>query len=408
MVNPEKIADIDEGTQSELDIGGMTADEQAAWDAMKGGRDIPAGGDNDDGKDPPAGDVLDASDDDDDPGSDLDQSAGDGAREEPVVDPQRRQAPKTISYGKYQRESKKAQDAAAALQAKLDGAIAETRKEREERLRLDERTKMLLDAISAKPKAQEAKTEDTDPEPNGEEDPLGHAAWTSRELRRTQKIITDIQSGQTRQQADTKAERDAASLYNTFEADLRQEATTDPTFPEVFNHLRESRYRELGFIYAGIDINDVTQCNTLSPQDQSVLSQNIQRAFHNEQMLVAKESLSRGIRPAKVVANLARARGYVPKAAETPKPNGKSPNGTGSSPQIRMPANGQARPSVGEELQAIRDGQANSKSLSDAGGSPGGTITPERLGAMTEEEFEEFYESIPKNQFDRLMGKIPQ
>ncbi|MFZ1154059.1 MAG: hypothetical protein WAN93_04055, partial [Solirubrobacteraceae bacterium] len=313
MVNPEKIADIDEGTQSELDIGGMTADEQAAWDAMRSGRDIPASGGGDDGGGEDHSDwtVLDAADDDDDNGIDPAVAAGDGTGKDKTADGERRQVPRTISYGKYQRESKKAQDAAAALQAKLDGAIAETRKEREERLRLDERTKMLLDAISAKPKAQEAKTEDTDPEPNGEEDPLGHAAWTSRELRRTQKIITDIQSGQTRQQADTKAERDATSLYNTFEADLRQEATTDPTFPEAFNHLRESRYRELGFIYAGIDINDVTQCNTLSPQDQSVLSQNIQRAFHNEQMLMAKESLSKGFRPAKVVANLARVRGYV-------------------------------------------------------------------------------------------------
>jgi len=34
MVNPEKVPDVDEGTGSDLDIGGMTAEEQATWDAM--------------------------------------------------------------------------------------------------------------------------------------------------------------------------------------------------------------------------------------------------------------------------------------------------------------------------------------------------------------------------------------
>ena len=126
---------------------------------------------------------------------------------EPVVaEGERRQVPKTISYGKYQREIKKRDDAAAALQAKLDGSTAETRKEREERVRLDERTRMLLDAINAKPKAADpAKTEDADPEPDGEDDPIAHAAWTGRELKRTQKIIQDIQSGQAQRDTATAA-----------------------------------------------------------------------------------------------------------------------------------------------------------------------------------------------------------
>ena len=63
---------------------------------------------------------------------------------------------------------------------------------------------------------------------------------------------------------------------------------------------------------------------------------------------------------------------------------------------------------MSEELAAIREGQANSKSLSDGGGSPGGDITPERLASMSDDEFQEFYDSMPKNKMDKLMGKTLQ
>lgn len=400
MVDPEKITDVDEGTGSDLGIDGMSADERAAWDAMQAGRDLPAPvvgeGDGASGD----GDAVD----DGDPGDDL--SADDGVvagddKGEPAAG-EKRIPPKTISYGKYQRKLKEANDTAAALQAKLDGATAETKKEREERLRLDERTKMLLDAISAKPKAEEKPVTETDPEPDGEDDPIAHAAWTSRELKRTQKIVQDIQSGNQKRETQTAAQNEEQQLYNTYESDLKREAAIDTTFPEAFNHLRESRYTELGFIYAGIDINDKAQVDaTLTPEQQGKLAEDIQRSFHNEQMLVAREALSKGKSPAKVVANLARARGWKPGATPVPAKQ----NGSG---QPVVPAKVTERPTVKDELAAIRAGQEASKSLSDAGGSPGGDITPERIANMSEDEFQEFYDSMPKNKLDKLMGKTLQ
>src|SRR5580692_1253853 len=99
MVDPEKIADVAEGQTSELEIGGMTAEEQSTWDAMKAGRDIPAAG----GEDAPTGDGDDVddggADGDHTPDADVaaaDDKGGDGEGEKRVP-------PKTISYGKYQR-----------------------------------------------------------------------------------------------------------------------------------------------------------------------------------------------------------------------------------------------------------------------------------------------------------------
>ena len=397
MVDPEKVPDVDEGQTSDLEIGGMTAEEQATWDAMKAGRDIPAAGD---------GDALEP----DDAGTADGADGGDAEPDAAVVADgddkgdggEKRVPPKTISYGKYQREQKKKDDALAALQSRLDGAVKETATEREQRLRLDERTKMLLDAISAKPKVEAKADEPADPEPDGEDDPIAHAAWTSRELKRTQKIIQDIQTGTKQRDTATAAENEERQVYDTYENDLKREATADPSFAEAFVHLRESRYTELGFIYAGIDINDKAAVDAaLTPEQQGKLAQDIQRSFHNEQMLVAREALSKGKSPAKVVANLARARGWkAPAAGAVAKPA----NGAVSA----KPANGAAKPTVGEELAAIREGQAASRSLSDGGSSSGNDITPERLAAMTEEEFQDFYDSMPKAKLDRMMGKTLQ
>ena len=400
MVDPEKVPDVDEGQTSDLEIGGMTAEEQATWDAMKAGRDIPeAGGENDAAQDNDASPDAGGGDGAD---SDAGDSTVDNAERVAEGDGEKRVPPKTISYGKYQREQKKKDDALAALQARLDGAVKETATEREQRLRLDERTKMLLDAISAKLTVEAKADEPADPEPDGEDDPIAHAAWTSRELKRTQKIIQDIQTGTKQRDTATAAENEERQVYDTYENDLKREATADPSFAEAFVHLRESRYTELGFIYAGIDINDKAAVDAaLTPEQQGKLAQDIQRSFHNEQMLVAREALSKGKSPAKVVANLARARGWkAPAAGAVAKPA----NGAASA----KPANGAAKPTVGEELAAIREGQAASRSLSDGGSSSGNDITPERLAAMTEEEFQDFYDSMPKAKLDRMMGKTLQ
>lgn len=402
---PERVSD-DVGNADNSDGLGLSAEERAQFEAMQGresGIAPPAD------KEAGAADVGDAEPADaggSDLGADGEVAVGeatDGPAEGAQDGSGERRTPKTISYGRHQRDLQ-------ALQAKLDGAMAETTKEREQRTRLDERAKMLLEAIQAKPAVPVADTAAADaakdPEPDGEADPIGHLQWQNRKLAKT---VEDLQSGRQQEQQQTAAEREEAQTYRVYEADLTREAAADPAFADAFVHLRETRYRELGFIYADIDITDPAQCALLSAEDQSKLSDSIQRSFHNEQMLVARQALQAKKSPAKVVANLARARGFVPKA---PAPA----NGASNGAQVpTKTANGAARVvapadagTVTDQLKAIRDGQEASRSLSDAGGSPGGTITPDRLANMSDDEFTEFYNQMPKGRLDQLMGKPAQ
>ncbi len=221
-------------------------------------------------------------------------------------------------------------------------------------------------------------------------------------MRRLEKIVTDLQSGRQQEQQQTAAQTAETQLYRTYEADLTREAAADPAFADAFVHLRETRYRELGFIYADIDITDPAQCALLSADDQARLSQNIQQSFHNEQMLVARQALGAKKSPAKVVKNLAISRGFTPKAKAAAPAGATVPAKPGAPARPVAPADAGT---VTDQLAAIREGTEASRSLSDAGGSPGGTITPDRLADMSDAEFEEFYSSMPKDRFDRLMGK---
>ena len=408
MVNPEKIPDTDEGSQSPLPIDGLTAEEQSQLDAMNRG-EVPDGGNVDPSGDEPVAEGDDPDIDDDAPLAADGDTAVAGDKEPGEARP----APKTVSYGKHQRELNKLQKARDDLQARLDGSLNETKKEREERIRLNERTQMLLEAISAKPKV-DAPTEKADPEPDGDEDPIGHSQWKIRQLEKT---VSELREGSQKREQATAAETEENQVYNTLVGDINREAAADPTFIDAFVHLRESRFQELGFIYAGIDINDKAAVDAaLTPKEQADLAQNIQRSFHNEQLMVARQSIAANKSPASVIRNLARARGWVAKAGDAgadkdaeavaaiaAAQSAPRTNGNGKTAPRTTPA-----PSVKEQLSAVRDNLDASRSLSDAGGSPGGQMTPQRIADMSPEEFERYYDSIPKDQFDRMMGKVPQ
>jgi hypothetical protein len=408
---------VDEGGGEDGDgdaIDGLTAEEQAQFAAMNGGKtagdqgNVDQAGDGageggDDDADPDADGVSDG---DGDPAAVADAGAGD--RETPPAEgADKRPAPKTVSYGKYQRELAKAQKERDDFAAKLDGQTKETVKEREERIKLNERTRLLLEAINTKQPAAAAETEDKDPEPDKDSDPLGHLEWRNRKLENT---VNEMRTGRQQEQQVTAAEREEQQVYGTFSADLEREAAADPAFADAFVHLRETRYRELGFIYADIDITDTAQVATLTGQEQAALSQNIKQAFYNEQIMVARGAMKAGKSPAKVVANLARARGFVPKAAaaaaeEVPAARVPAKPGNGTAAPARVDAAPQG--TVSDQLEQIRQNAAASRSLSDAGGSPGGDLTPERLVAMDDDEFEQLVATMPKGRLDKLMGKGP-
>ena len=388
---PERVEDAGPADVESDDIG-LTPEEQAQFDAMQAGRD-PGGKDDiePDGAVADAGEGAGEADEEDEPAS----TDGDGEPPLAAADGETTPAagqkkPKTISYGRHQRDMAKLQD-------QLTAAQGETAKEREARVRLDERTKQLLEAISQKAPPAAAAVDD-DPEPNINDDPIGHAQWKIRSLEKT---VTELKNGRQQDQELSAAEQEERQVYETYAGTLESAAAADPTFADAFVHLRETRYRELGFIYAGVDINDKAAVDAaLTPDEQVALSRNIQRTFHNEQMMVARESMKARKSPAAVVKNLALARGFVPKAAgeadpAAPARGGKAPPAAPAAPAA----------SVKDQLQAIRAGSESSRSLSNAGGSPGGDITPERIASMSDDEWNEFFDSMPKRKLDAMMGK---
>lgn len=390
------------------DVLGLSAEEQAQFDAMQAGKEPAAKDDIEAGTAGDAGDAGqgeggdDDGDDDGDggePGPGEAAAAGDGA----AGAGDGKGEPTRIGYGKHKRMLEKERQRAEELQRRLDGLSGDLSKEREARVRLDERTKQLLEAIQQRPAAQQpaAPKEPEDPEPNLEEDPIGHAQWETRQLRKR----LDALEGTTRQRAEqSDAEREQEQLASAYSEDIQAKAGEDASFGEAFVHLRETRYRELGFIFAGIDIMDKEAVEArLTPEEQGKLSQYIKAVFHNEQMEVARQAVRTRRRPADIVLNLARARGWAPKApAPAPAGGGAAaePGAAPAAPRAAAPAG-----SVKDQLAAIREGAAASRSLSNGGGSPGGEMTPERLAAMSDEEFEEFYSGTTKNRFDRIMGK---
>lgn len=296
----------------------------------------------------------------------------------------------------------------ADLLAKLDAAEKAGKEAQEQRARLDERTKLLLEAINTKPPPAPAAPKDEDPEPDADADPLAHIQWENRQLR---KDLQEIKSGRQKEQELTAAEQEERKVYGDFEATLVAESQVDSEFADAFAYLRDTRYTELGYIYANIDINDPQQCATLPPAQRKALSDHIQQAFYNEQVMTARAATQAGRNPAHVVKNLAKARGFKPKSSEPASqdppadpPARANGNGNGAPPPVvRVPA-----PSVSEQLDQIRANQRDAKSLSDAGGAPGGDITVERLATMSDDEFAEFFDSMPKAKLDRIMGKVPQ
>lgn len=410
----------DTGSGNDGDAGGMDSlspQELADFEAMRSGQ--PSGDDNVESASA-AGDDA-AGEDDDGTGGDADgRDADNGAPSdkqpdsdagEPGAGGEKRQ-PKTINYGRHQKMLAAAEKEKADLQARLEAAEKAGKEAQEQRARLDERTKLLLEAINTKQPpapASAAAPKDEDPEPDAEADPLAHIQWTNRRLA---KQVEELTSGRKKEQELTAAEQEEKQVYGEFVGTLENAARADETYGEAFVHLRETRYRELGFIYAGIDVTDPAQCAKLTPQQQVALSDHIQRAFYNEQIMTARAARQAGFNPAEVVRNLAVARGYQPKAKEA------APQDPPADPPVRAngKGNGTAAPrapaappvSVSEQLDQIRQNQRDAKSLSDAGGAPGGDITVERLATMSDDEFLAFYESMPKDKFDRIMGKVPQ
>jgi len=233
-----------------------------------------------------------------------------------------------------------------------------------------------------------------------------------------ERLTQGRQQEQEQQQARTQEERELGEYM----AEIEAAAQNDPAVADAFLYMRESRYRELGSIYAGIDVYDPEQTKRLTPAQQSQLSQQIQRAFANEQRMVY-QAAREGKRPVgQQLLLLARARGFTPQQRQEQDDDGgdqqrqpdrrqqqreRAPAARqpGRQPDQRQQQQPPARRSVSEEIDSIREAVGASRSLSDAGGVPGGALDMQRLIEMEDDEFEETLSALSGNKLARIMGK---
>lgn len=329
---------------------------------------------------------------DDDGGDDDDEPAAPAPVPGAVVDPNAAKPPRRVAYGKFARVERRAK-----------AAEAETTKLREQQARLDERLKLINEALQTPAQQPQQPTEE-DPEPDPETDIFGHNKWLRRQMQRQGETLQQLQEGRTAETKNTE-------LTQAYTMDAEQFAAREPNFIPAYLHLMQSRMVELAMIYFRKDLTAPNAKPLTTPE-----LQRIQTTVAEEERWVAAEALKNGTSPAERVFELARARGYRPAAAAPaltngaarpgngaapPAPNGKAPAAPGS---LAVAPAAPAAPSVTDEIARIKNGQEASLSLSGGGSAPQSPMTAERLANMPQEAFEEWMENTPQHIVKQLMG----
>lgn len=410
--NAERLADAGDGADAESagdvnEATGLTAEEQAAFEGMRTG-DTPAGdpepADGDGDVDPDA--TAD--------GEDADADA-DGVGETDLIAPLakeqtpeqvaadaaagKRPAPKTVSFGKYQRELKKAGETAAAAQA-------EAKKAREDAIKLAERVAIINEALSAQPAAAvDPNAPPANPFEEADIDPAEDYAAAVQQERRRNKFAYEASQGI---QQDVAVSREDQQMRDTFQRDFSAVSSSDPTVPLAYQFLKDSRLTEICISEFDKDPNDPNEVFT--PQEVARMVQ----VFNAEEKYVVGNAIKAGKSPTAAILRLAKARGFkAPTAAAERAAQPAPANGTAVVPAAR---NGTGRApvapaavSVVDQLAALAAAKEAGKSLSDGGGAPPESgLSAKMLLDMSPEEFEEFVDNLSakeERQLNELMGR---
>lgn len=244
-------------------------------------------------------------------------------------------------------------------------AEAELTRYRENYTRVDERLKMLSEAVSQPDPATVAPAPEEDAEIDPEQDVIAAVKQIGKTLKNIQTQTTDMR-------AQTDAERQTASLVSTYRQDSATFRQQTPDFMDAYNFLlakREAQLKALGY-----GDND------------------IRVTLYNEEMNLASRALNMGQSPSQQIYALSQSMGYTKAAPVAPA---ASPAAAGAPAAPAAPAAPQA-PSVTAEIDRIKAGQATSRSLSSGGGAAGEELSLEALANMPDKEFAKFM-AIPGN-----------
>jgi hypothetical protein len=210
---------------------------------------------------------------------------------------------------------------------------------REFRIRMEERARWAQEQDAVRTKAAEPPPE---PVPDPDEDVF---AATRYALRETEALKQRLEQ-ETRASSEESARREMHIRTQAHELEFRK---VNPDYDEAVVHLRTVRERELaamGYVDPGQRAQIITR----------------------EAWGLAQNALQQGKSPAQVAYEVAQARGYQPKVAQT------------------------ITEDDGERLDRAKSA---SRSLSSAGGAPSGPMTAERLEKMSQSEFNAYYAKNP-------------
>jgi hypothetical protein len=223
----------------------------------------------------------------------------------------------------------------------------------ESRTRLDERLRILNEAIT--PRQQPI-----DPRTN----PAGYAQQVASEVAALKTKV----SGYEQQQADTqRQEQEENRLWTAYRASGREFTKASPDFPEAYNFLLASRYQELQAM--GFDEGTIAE------------------ALKNDERNLAINAQQTGSDPAETIYKWASARGF--KAGGTPSAkNGK-----------------------GGDLDRLKTAQDASETLSKSGGSASdaGRLSLKSIERMSDDEFRALTAKMTRTDpdgMDKLMARL--
>lgn len=264
---------------------------------------------------------------------------------------------------------KEARAKAREAKAAAEKAAADLAAEREQRIRLEER-------LSSLEKKDEPKVtgEPEDPEPDAENDPLGHVRWENRQLKR--RLEADE-----RQRQDDRIANEMNALRTSGQLLKVEFARQHPDYTEAEQFVIKSRIEEYKIAFP----------------DES--EQQIKERVAADLGVIAVKCAVKGpsgpvfVRnPSKVIYDIAVARGY--KKAAAAEPNGGVPAlDAALEDGATEPAKGAGAP---KPPASARRRVEPTPSLSVGSGTEGGgTITMESLSRMSDADFARLYEKNP-------------
>lgn len=257
---------------------------------------------------------------------------------------------------------------------------AELEKLRIDMARGEERLAILNEAFNGQGQgnpAQPQKKEDAEPNPF-EEPTIDHMqdfvgafdqvsrrnAWLLKQREKDAERTSSIEQ--------QTSHRDAmSSLRNTYASDVQAFRQANPDFMDAYQHLIKGRLAEL-------DLQGVRD-----PLKRKAI-------IEAEETQIVAQALQNNQSPAQLVYGIAKARGYMgraatqtPAAAPTPTP---APN------------------AATEKIKALQTGQAAAQTLSTVGGQAAPTLTYEALARMNQSDFDAAVDRMTEKQLERFLG----